>query len=513
VSLPRISHRLAALGALLFLGALAADAATLKLAPLFTDHAVLQRDQPLPVWGRAAPGATVRVQHGTSEQATTAGPDGRWLVTLPARPAQAQPADLLVRSGEEAVTCRDVRVGDVWICAGQSNIDWPVELTAEAATACAAASGSGVSHFRVAHQPSDTPLDSEATVGRWENATAETVGHFSAVGYFFGEELARLAGVPIGLVTVAWGGTPIESWLSLPSLQASRAWSGFSARWTEALREFPARQLAYPELDRAWRAADEAARRTGQPNPLPWPQPPVGPGTAYAPAALFHGMVQPLAPFPARGVVWYQGESNVGRADEYAELLAALIGDWRRDFARSDLPFVVVQLPNFADKDPAGSAWAELRAAQAVAVRATTDALLVPAIDLGDADDIHPRAKRALGQRLARATAAAWLGRTDLPQAPVVRSVRSEGGRVVVEFETASALHAVPADAGGGFELAGVDGKFFPAEAQITANRVELTCAAVAAPRTVRYAWANQPSGLVHNEVGAAAPFFLPVEP
>lgn len=509
----RALRLLAGLGALLP----AADATTasppqLQLAPLFTDQAVLQRDQPVPVWGRAASGAVVRVEFAGDIVETTADRTGRWRANLPARTADFTPRELRVQSGAEEVTRRALRRGDVWICAGQSNIEWPVELSAEAETARAAAAGVTVSHFRVGKRPSDSPLDSDATEGRWEAATADCVGHFSAVGYFFGEELARLTGVPIGLVTVAWGGTPIESWLSVPTLRGTRAWPGFSARWLQALAEFPARQQAYPALDRAWRAADEEARRTGRPNPLPWPPPPVGPGTAYAPGALFHGMVQPLVPFAVRGVVWYQGESNASRATEYAELLTGLIADWRGHFAAPTLPFVVVQLPNYADKEPAGTAWAELRAAQAAAVQATAGTLLVPAIDLGDAEDIHPRAKRALGQRIAREAAAAWLGRTDLPRGPVVHSVRRAGARVVVQFGSASALRAVPTDAVGVFELAGADGKFFPAEAQITATRVELTCAAVTAPRAVRYAWANQPPGLVHNEAAAAAPFFLPVE-
>lgn len=504
----RLVRSLAACAALLSPGAFAADAPALRLAPLFTDQAVLQREQPLPIWGRAAPGAVVRVTLGEATQETTAGDDGRWRVTLPARPANARAEDLRVRSGAEELTRRGVRLGDVWVCAGQSNMEWPVELTAEADAARVGAARSGVSHFRAAKRPSDTPLDSDAIEGRWEEAATATVGHFSAVGYFFGEELARLTGVPIGLITVAWGGTPIESWLSVPSLQASRAWPGFSARWAEALTDFPARQQDYPELDRAWRAADEEARRTGRPNPLPWPQPPVGPGTAYAPGALFHGMVQPLAEFPVRGVVWYQGESNVGRAAEYTELLAALIGDWRRQFARPQLPFVVVQLPNYADKQPDGTAWAELREAQAAAVRASADAQLVTAIDLGDAGDVHPRAKRALGQRIAREVGHAWLGRSKSSLGPQLQALRREGAVVELDFGPARALRLAPPDAPRVFELAGADGKFFAADVQISGPRVRLTSAAVPEPRAVRYAWANQPGGLLLDEDDVpAAPF------
>jgi sialate O-acetylesterase len=500
-------------GALSALAAVASEAARppepLRLAPILTDGAVLQRGQRLPIWGTATPGATVQVEFGDVVRETQTDLAGRWRVERPVQSANVEPRTLHVRSGGRELTRRGLRVGDVWICAGQSNIEWPVALAAEAGAARARAGSAAVSHFHVARKPSNTPLEPEAREAGWAEATAENVGDFSAVGFFFAEEMARWAHVPLGVITVAWGGTPIESWLSAASLRRSRAWPDFSRRWEQALAEFPARQRDYPELDRAWRAADEHSRRTGEPNPLPWPQPPVGPGTAYAPGALFDGMVLPLADFPVRGVVWYQGESNVSRASEYTELLAALVADWRTAWGAPTLPFVVVQLPNYADHNAAGTAWAELREAQAAAVRATPGTILVSTVDLGDAADLHPRAKLALGRRVAAEAAHAWLGAATAPRTPVPHALTVEGNRVLVEFAPAATLRLEPATGKAPFELAGEDRQFFAAEARLTGRRVELSSPRVPEPRYVRYAWANQPAALLVDEHGAAAGPFV----
>lgn len=489
-----------------FFGAsVVAHATGLTLAPEFSDHAVLQREKPVPIWGTAAAGETVSVSFGGQIATGTTTSAGRWQVMLHPLPANDRGRELTVTSGSESLTRSDILVGEVWLCSGQSNMEWPLRLAKDAATELPQANAPWLRELASDKRPSDDPLDTLATQRGWVVATPQTAGDFTAVGYFFAQALHRRLGVPVGLVYAAWGGTPIEPWVPKPTLEKSIAWPEFERNWREALKTFPQAQRDYPALDQAWRNADEESRRTGKPNPLPWPHPPVGPGTAYAPGDLYNGMIHPLAPYAVRGIVWYQGESNVGRAREYADLFPAMIRDWRTLWADPKLPFLFVQLPNFADANPADTTWAELRHAQEAALALPNTGMAVT-IDLGEAHNLHPTDKRPVGERLERVAAARVYGAHIEWSGPTVRAVRRDGEAMEVRFDHAAGLTL--RGNGAGFELAGTDGIFAAAKAAVQGNTVRVSAPAVPRPTHIRYAWANQPAVSLYNAAGLpAAPF------
>ena len=479
--------------------------AQITLAPPFTDHAVLQRDVIVPVWGKAAPGENITVSFRGQKLTATAATDGRWSVRLAPLTANTVGADLVV-SGTKEITLHDVVVGEVWLAAGQSNIEWPLSLARDGKAAVAAANSPLVRHLKVEKTPSDLPADTVKTSG-WQTASPETAGNFSAIGYFFAQRLAEKLRVPVGIINASWGGTPIESWLAKSELEKTSAWPRFSAEWQEALKVFPEKSAEYPALDVAWRKADDAERATGKKNGLPWPHPPVGPGTAYAPGGLFNGMILPIAPFALRGVLWYQGESNVGRDREYRELFPAMIRSWRAAWPQGDFPFFFVQIPNYADGEPNGRKWAELREGQESALRLPATAMAVT-LDVGDPELIHPTNKRPVGERLALIAlhqihdqrAVEWAG-------PTVQAVRPEGTALRVKFTHADGL-TTRTNPPTGFEVAGADKVFRDATARLDGSAVLVSAPEVSAPVAVRYAWTNSPVVSLYNSAGLpAGPF------
>ena len=483
-----------------------AMANSLSLAPQFTDHAVLQRDKPVPVWGEAQAGGEVVVTFAGQTCRASASASGRWQITLTPMSASAKAQPLTATCGAEKIVREDVVIGEVWLCSGQSNMEWPLNL-ARGGTEAGKQTFPWLRQLHIAKRPADAPAESVSCPAGWVVFSPDTFGDFTAVGFFFAQTLHARLGVPIGVVNASWGGTPQESWSSRETLQRSLAWLEFERTWSQALKEFDQKQREYPELDRLWRAADEESRRTGQPNPLPWPHPPVGPGTAYAPGALFNGMISPFAPYALRGVLWYQGESNIGHPREFADLFPALVGDWRRLWSEPALPFFYVQIPNYADHDPAGTAWAELREAQRSALTLPGTGMIV-AIDLGEAGNIHPTDKRPVGDRLAKLAAARCYGLSEEWSGPVVRRVARDGSALVLEFDHATGLE-LRGDASG-FSVAGADGKFATAAATLQGQKILLTAPAVTRPISVRYAWANQPAVSLYNAAGLpAAPFQL----
>jgi sialate O-acetylesterase len=483
-----------------------AASAEVTLAPLFSDHAVLQCDRPVPVWGRAAAGEKVAVAFRGQSLATQAGADGRWRVTLAPLAATGESADLTV-AGTNTLTLRDIVVGEVWLASGQSNMEWPLKSAHDAEKEIAAANFPLIRHLRLEHAVADQPADGART-GGWENATPQTAGTFTAVGYFFARDLHRKLGVPVGIVHSAWGGTPIESWMSEAALRNTGAWPAIDARWQKNLAEFPERSANFPAERAAWLAADEKARAARTKNPVPWPRAPIGPGTPYAPAGLFNGMIAPLQPGALRGVIWYQGEANWPRAAEYAELFPALIRAWRAGFGGGDLPFLFVQLANFADPgDPTGRGWAPLREAQAKALALPATGMAVT-IDIGNPKDIHPTNKQEVGRRLALIAKAVVYDIASDHTGPVFVSATPEKGALRVRFAhvaTGLVAHDKPPQS---LEVAGADKVFHPATGKIERGTLVVASPAVKAPVAVRYAWSNAPVANLYNGSGLpAAPF------
>jgi sialate O-acetylesterase len=496
--------------AVVFLVALAR--ADVKLAPLFTDHAVLQRDKPLPVWGRADAGEKIAVTFRGQTAHATADADGRWIALLTAIPATLEGADLVV-TGKNTVTLTDVVVGEVWLCSGQSNMEWAISRSANAAEEIAAANFPLIRHIKINHAVAETPSDTVKTSG-WRATTPQTAGSFTAVGYFFAREIFQKLGVPVGLVNSSWGGTPIESWMSPAALASDPAFKIIGERWQQDVAGYPEKKAAYDAKFGDWRQAEAAAKAQGPAahaeflKVRPWQRAPRGPGDSWTPSGLFNGMINPLLPYALRGALWYQGESNFDRFSEYHALFDAMITAWRAHFGQGDIPFYWVNLANFKNnEDPTGLTYAFLREAQTqtLSLPNTGQAL---AIDIGNPDDIHPANKQEVGRRLALLAKNRVYGILSDDTGPTFLSATREGPALRVRLTHAGGglvAHEKPVQA---LEIAGSDRVFRPATAKIERDTLLVSSPEVKEPVAVRYAWRNSPEANLYNGAGLpAVPF------
>jgi sialate O-acetylesterase len=485
--------------------------ADVKVCAIFGNHMVLQRDAEIPVWGTAAPGEQVTVSLGDDKASATVDQDGKWKLKLAARPASATPVDLTI-AGRNSIVCHDVLIGDVWIASGQSNMDWEFfwgDGILNTNEEMAAADFPLIRDCKVATGPSPEPRD-DMRAG-WVVCTPWTatsprfssgIEHFTAVGYFFARELYRKLKIPIGLVNSSDGGTQIEDWLD-----------------PDSVKQFPA-------IEERWqkRMADDAAAGTS-PAPAQAIKKPSPEQDLQRPAGLFNAMIHPFLGYAFKGVIWYQGENNVKRAVEYQKLFPALIGGWRAQFGRGDFPFYWAQLSNYDFEGANGTAWAFLREAQTMTLSVPNTGQAIT-LDIGDPGNVHLHNKQEVGRRLALIALARTYGFKDIVDAgPIFDHADLTANPVKVYFRNADSglaqlplkvirNPAVPAESPsglGGFELAGEDQVFHPAEARLSDdhNFVAVTCPAVSKPVALRYAWRNDPKNLVlGNQAGLpAAPF------
>jgi sialate O-acetylesterase len=484
--------------------------AEVRPAACFGSHMVLQRECPLPVWGAAAAGERVVVTFGAATGTATADAAGAWRVTLPAQAASVTPRRLLIRGGNEVV-CDDVLVGDVWLCAGQSNMLLPLAKCDDAKRVIAAAAEPRLRLLQLQTiATGDRPAYTTAQVkrlvpagfctGTWQPCTPETARGFSAVGYLMGRRLATVLHVPVGVVCVAVGGSPTEAWIRREALAADPAVAPLvHGDWIRN----PA--LAGWCVDRAT-ANLARARRAGE----PVPGDALGPNHPFKPGFLWEAGIAPLVPLAIRGVAWYQGESNAdspARVAQHARLFPALVRDWRRQWGRDDLPFVFVQLPGMNRPD-----WPAFRETQRRALAELPHAGMVVTIDLGQKNEVHPGDKQPVGERIAGWALAEVHGRKDVDAiGPLPTKTEFEDATVVIRFDHAAAgLRTRDGEPPRHFAVAGEDGAFHPATARIDgACVVVVPPAATRPPRYVRYAWAPFPEPAVNlvNAVG------LPVSP
>jgi len=481
--------------------------ANVTLAPLFRDGAVLQRDKPVPVWGGAAAGESITVTFAGQSASATAGTDGRWSVTLKPLAASASPRDLTV-AGRGRIVVHDVVVGEVWLASGQSNMAYALGGATQGKADIKAANFPMLRQFKVAQQPSLDPL---STVdGAWAPALPDTAGQFSAVAYYFGLKLHQTLKIPVGIINSSWGGTAVEAWISPDAYKADPAIGKAYAQQEKIPRLKPEAKAAYDALLTTWEKEKAEAKAAKQPFATPAPKAPAGLGSYRTPAGLYNGMIAPLVPYALRGAIWYQGESNADHAAQYAPYFSALITGWRKQFAQGDFAFYWVQLPNYdhANLNETNWGWAQLREAQTQTLSLPNTAQAIT-IDVGEAKGLHPRDKRPVGERLAMiALARTYAAKGLIDSGPVFASAKRDGHAYRIAYApAASALNAAPAGLTG-FELAGVDKVFHPAEAKIDGATVVVSCAEVPDPVAVRYAYRNAPvAGLFNAEGLPAAPF------
>lgn len=493
----------------LAIATLAVAARAVTLAPLFADSMVLQRGQPVRIWGVAEPGERVEIEFAGDITVANADSTGRWIAVLPAQRASSEGRELRV-SGENTLILRDVLVGDVWICSGQSNMEVTVQAARDGKREVATAHHPLIRQIKIGRKLAERPLD-EFSASPWRPAERAHVGWFTAVGYYFAREMARETQVPIGIINCTWSGTPVEPWMSARALAEKPEFAVVGERWREAIALYPERREIYEQTLLTWKQ-DEAAALAKGPDAHGLflqdhraPRLPAGaPDHPYPgnPSAIYNGMVYPLRHAAIRGVLWYQGEANAVRATEYAALFQASIRGWRETFNQPELPFFWVQIANFVvDTD-----WAGLREAQSQALALPTTGQAVT-IDIGDPNDIHPANKQEVGRRLSLIALAKLELRAVEFSGPQFSRVEFAAGMAHVHFTHATGLqsHHGPVTS---LELAGEDRVFHPAEGTIDGQRLTVTSAAVPKPVAVRYAWSSSPKANLYNKASLpAAPF------
>ena len=514
--------RLTMLAPIFVLASVPSSPAALELSPVFSDHAVLQRDKPLPIWGRADPGEKVEVGFGGSRATTTAGDDGKWMVELEPQPVSGAPQTLTIAGGSGMITREDILVGDVWLCGGQSNMDMGLG-GCDVPQDIAAADHPQIRHFRVAYHFANAPVDSAE--GNWLTCTPGSVPGFSAAAYYFARKVHAETGVPIGLLTSAVGGTNIELWISQQTLLETASLESYAGLMRESLVRYDAQLRAIMPAAHEWSTRGLVAIEADQPMPMPpvWPDFPFAERVARPRCVTLHnGMIAPLVPLALRGCLWYQGENNAGDP-LYVEKKRALIGEWRRLFRDPDLPFYFVQLAAWQapDATPAGGGWGMIRDLQRQCLSIPHTGMAC-AIDIGDAADIHPKNKADVGERLALWALRNEYGQPELvASGPLYREMAIEADRIRLRFDWLGGGLVVgskrgrdaavidPAGKLARFAIAGADRQWEWAEAVIDGDEILVHSPRVPNPVAVRYAYSSNPEGAkLYNRAGLpASPF------
>jgi len=478
---------------------------------LFSDHMVVQQGKPVVVWGSDNPGGTVTVSMAGNSTTATADAKGKWIVRLPLLKANSGPHEITIK-GTDTITIRDVLVGEVWVCSGQSNMAWPVASANDPQLEALAAR---FPRMRLISIPQvGTQQAQDNFEGKWESVTPETVLQFSAVGYFFGRQLHQTLDVPVGLIDNAWGGSACEAWIPRDVLQANGHLE-LLAHWDKLAAEYDADavEAKFQMAVEGWKKRAAAAKAAGKPNP-PYPRRPRNPlAGQHRPANLYQGVLNPIIGYPIQGAIWYQGEANATRAKQYQDVFPLMIKTWREAWGQGDFSFYWVSLADFKDEvsEPAPADWAELREAQTLTMSRLPNTGEAIIIDLGEAHDIHPRNKQDVAKRLARWALAQNYGYSALVhRSPIYMSHEVTDNRVVITFDhVGGGLDTHDVRSVLGFTIAGSDKKFHHAQARIIGkNQVEVWSEEVAEPASVRYAWANNPiSNLQNREHLPVTPF------
>lgn len=465
-----------------------------RLPALFSDHMVLQQGVPVRVWGWADDGEKVTVKFRRQKVTVTA-VNLKWQATL--RPLKAGgPEVLTVSTPTRTLQFSDVLVGEVWVCGGQSNMEWPLGKSFEPAADVAGATNAQIRLFNVPKKRLDSPT--VIIQSAWEPVSPQNASGFSAVGYYFGRDLQKARKVPVGLMGSYWGGTPAETWMDRESLEIRPRYQA------EILQAYALARKNWRQAMEAFEQEKAAAQKEGKPftRNAPWE-----PWGGYE---LYNGMIASLQPYAIKGVIWYQGESNAGRAEQYRTLFPDMIRCWRRNWGEPDFTFLCVQLAPFKPikSEPGESDWAELREAQLLATKVLPKVGMAVITDVGEERDIHPRKKQPVGARLALAARALAYGEKIEYSGPIYKGMEVKGDKAVLSFDHLGGGLEARGGELKGFAICGADQSFVWGKAEIQGDKVVVSSPLVAQPVAVRYGWADFPVVNLWNKAGLpASPF------
>lgn len=474
--------------------AITGDYGGLQLPAIYGDNMVLQHGKPLVIEGIANVGARVDLSIGTQYYSTTATVNGQWQVHL--SPLKAKETYTLnIRSGKERKVFKNIIAGDVWLCSGQSNMEFTLDQTSTGANDIQQATHPNIrfcdmkARWRTdAVQWSNTALDSinhlqYFTSAQWQTCSPETAGRFSAVGYYFGKKLQEETDIPIGLICNAVGGSPIEAWVDRHTLERN---------FPRILNDWRNNDFIMDWVRK--RAGENIAKATDKNQRHP-----------YEPCYLYEASIAPLKSLAIKGVVWYQGESNAHNKDAYSKLFTLLVESWRNTWNQADMPFYYVQLSSINRPS-----WGWFRETQRRLLYSSPHLGMAVSYDCGHPTDVHPKNKRPIGERLAYWALYDSYNRKDIvPSGPLCKLVLFSETRAILDFDYSEGLQSNDGKALRSFEVAGSNGIFYPATAHIVGNKIEVSSIQVTHPVQVRYGFSPFTDGNLVNGAGLPASTFL----
>jgi len=496
---------------LFLLTSAAAASADIKLPAIIGDNMVLQQKQSNPIWGWDKPGTKVTVTFGAQTKTAEAGAQGKWTVKLDPLPASAKPATMKIK-GTSTKELKNSLVGEVWVCSGQSNMQWSVSQSYDAELEIATAKFPNIRLISVPQVGTQEPQDDFK--GAWAECSPANAGEFSAVGFFFGRTLHQALDVPVGLIDNAWGGSAAEAWVRRDVLQKDPRFKTLMDGWAAREKELTsdASKQRYDAALAAWKKRSDEARAKKLEFRERAPQSPQQQLSGNSrPGNIYNGVLLPTIGFGIKGTIWYQGESNASRAYEYGYLFPLMIQHWRDEWKQGDFPFYWVQLADFKAEQPqpGDSDWAELRESQTKTQKAIQNGGQAVIIDIGEGRDIHPRNKRDVADRLVRLALAKDYGIQIPHRSPEYKSVELQGGKAIVTLNTfGSSLYTFDVQEVKGLAICGEDKKWVWATGKlIGADKIEVTAPGMTKPVAVRYAWSDNPVCNLYSKEG------LPVTP
>lgn len=481
-----------------------AFAQQLKLAELFNDGVVLQRNASVEIWGTSQPNGQVTVEILDKKYKTTSDQQGNW--TLRVLPMKAGgPYNMTVNSGNETLKLNEVFVGEVWIAGGQSNMGWTLDKSLGGKEEIAEAKNTNIRFVLVPV----VNYEGEKVRGdmNWRTATTENVGSMSGVAYYFAKQMQEKLNVPVGIICCYKGGTAAEVWMSRETLLKNQDHAPIVTAYESYLAEMG--KVKYDQLFSLYQKnlkiySDSVKGGHTAIKPVE----PMGEKHHKRPFGLYNTMVKRIIPYTAKGFIWYQGEANASRAEQYRTLFPALIDEWRSNFNNPKMPFLFVQLSNY-DHPSYGTrpTWAELREAQLLTWQNVKNTAMVVSMDAGDKNDIHPTDKKPVGERLAATALNTVYGKKIPYSGPVYKSVKFNGNKAMLNFNFVYGGLTSEGELKG-FTMCGKDGKFVDAKAEISGNQIVVSAPGVNSPVAVRYSWSNWSEGNLKNREGfPATPF------